>query len=543
MVVTTWWRAGVFIVAALVVLVGVGHPATAQPDPSTPPTAPSTPADSAPSTTYGFDETCNEVHDTLSSIPALGSFLGDASSAVCKVGNVATHPDKALEATTSKLWASTVGQMTEVFLHGLGEAIALSIMWAQIPNDRILDDPGTGGDTLWQRVDSYTRQLQVWLLAFSIVVSAMRIGIARHNMAADHAEEAFRMMARATATTWIAGFAVLAGARLTDAFSLWVINDSTNGNARGAAELLVRTDRFGVYGPGLVFIVTIVGICGAVAMTVLTIIRQALLVVAAAIYPLTAAASGMSGGRQSFHRISAWIIAFLLFKPVAALVYMIAFVTADTINTTVDSQRGMDSAHRALVGIVLLCSVAFILPALVRLVAPALAAVGSGGSGAAATGAAVGVGIAALTGGKSLLGRGAVAGGAGSAGFVSGGAGPPTGHAGLARLGPGTGPGGGGGSGGGGSPKPLPGPRGASAASKPAVTQSAPSSSGSGSGSGSGTGSGERAARSAGASAATGAGRAADRIGSDTAGGGEGTESTGTAPFRGPDLGRHDIPR
>ncbi|WP_435825125.1 hypothetical protein [Nocardia niwae] len=521
MVLTFSRRLLLTVLALAAVMISTAGAGAAQPAP--PPPAP-VPADSGTSTTYGFDQTCNDIHDALSSIPGLGNFGGDLASAVCKAGNAASHPGSAIEATKSKLWDSTFGQVTEILLEGLGDALTLSMVWARLPNDRILADPAAGGETLWQRVDSYTRQLQTWLLAFSILVSALRIGIARQHMAAEHAEEAFRTLARSTATTWIAGFAILAGARLSDAFSLWIIDDATGGNSQGAAELLVRTDRFGVYGPGLVFIVALVGILGAVAMVALTIIRQALLVVAVGIYPLTAAASGMSGGRQSFQRLGAWIIAFLLFKPVAALVYMIAFITADTTNTTLQAQPpdSMDSAHRALVGMVLLCSVAFVLPALVRLVAPALSMIGSGGGGAAAAGAALGAGIVAATGGKALLARGAVSGGAGTAGFVStGGGGPaPGGHAGPAAP---TG-------GGGGSPKPLPGPRGSGGgASKPAVAAANPSGA-------------QRAGRGVRgvSAAATGAGRAVDRIGGDV-GGGE--PSTGVVPYRGPDLGPHDIAR
>ncbi|MEU6191697.1 hypothetical protein [Nocardia sp. NPDC047038] len=530
MVLTARRRLALTVAAVIAVLISTAAAAAAQPVTPSPTPAP-VPAESGTSTTYGFDHTCNEIHDALSSIPGLGAWTGDVASAVCKAGNAASHPGSAIEATKSKLWDSTFGQVTEILLDGLGDALTLSTAWARLPNDRILDDPAAGGETLWQRVDSYTRQVQTWLLAFSILISALRIGIARQHMAAEHAEEAFRTLVRSTATTWIAGFAILAGARMSDAFSMWIINDSTGGNARGAAELLVRTDRFGVYGPGLVFIVALVGILGAVAMVALTIIRQALLVVAVGIYPLTAAASGMSGGRASFQRLGAWIVAFLLFKPVASLVYMIAYLTADTTNTSLDQRPpagSADSAHRALVGMVLLCSVAFVLPALVRLVAPAMSVIGSGGSGAAATGAAVGAGIIAATGGKALLARGAASGGAGSAGFVSntGGGGPSaSGHSGPAR------PTGGSGGGGGGSPKPLPGPGGSRGPAKPSAVQANPSGSG---------GLVRRAVHPS--TVATGAGQAVDRV-SDDVTGGAAPSASGVARYRGPDLGPHDIPR
>ncbi|WP_433206632.1 hypothetical protein ACQP1G_20420 [Nocardia sp. CA-107356] len=528
MVITYLRRITVLLIVTAGLAVTTATAALAQPSVGPTTTSPG-PTESGTSTTYGFDQVCNDIHDMLSQLPAgVGNFLGDGASAVCKAGNAASHPGSAIEATKSKLWDSTFGKVTEILLSGLGDALTMSTSWAWIPNDRILSSPGDQADptqTLWGRIDSYTRQLQTWLLAFSIVISAVRIGIARAHLAAEHADEAFKMLARSTLSTWVAGTAILTSARMTDSLSSWIINDATNGNARGAAELLARTDRFGVYGPGLVFLVAIVGILGALAMTVLTIIRQALLVVAVGIFPLTAAASG--SGKQAYQRLGAWIIAFLLFKPVAALVYMIAFVTADQVNTDVAQNEAgkLDSAQRGLIGIVLLCSVAFVLPALVRLVSPALSAVGSGGSGAVATGAAVGAAAALFTGGKALLARGAASGGAGTAGFVSTGGQGPT-----PPRGGGTGSGGTGGTGGRPQlpPSPSAGPKGAAHPLQPAATSS---------------GSRTAAQRGIGAQATgTRAGKVVDRIGNDVTGGHAQTTGT-TANRMPPDLGSHHISR
>ncbi|MGW8654516.1 hypothetical protein ACWGMO_34445, partial [Nocardia salmonicida] len=143
------------------------------------------------------------------------------------------------------------------------------------------------------------------------------------------------------------------------------------------------------------------------------------------------------------------------------IVYMIAFTTAGHVDETTES-GGLPSgedAQRMLVALVLLCSVAFVLPALMRLVAPAVATVGTGGSGLmVAGGAAVGAMALGAIGTKAVASRPAAA--PGSAGyFGSGGAGPRPG-----------GPGGGTGGGGGGAPRPTPPPRGGAPA--PATTSS-----------------------------------------------------------------------
>ncbi|WP_331758372.1 hypothetical protein OG225_40370 (plasmid) [Nocardia sp. NBC_01377] len=404
---------------ALTLILGSAGMASAQP--TTTPTPAPAPAQED-STTYGFDETCNQIHDALSDIPVIGTWAGNTNALGCKLGNAATHPGSAVDATTAKLWDSTFGKVTETLMDGLAEALSLSMLWIKSPNDVLLEGagPDASESTLWGRVDSYTRQLQTWVLAFSIAISALRIGIARAQAAAEHAEETFKMLARSTMTTWVAGAAILAAARMTDDLSAWIITDATGGDAEGAAKLMFDTGRFGVYGPGFMFLVAIVGMLGALAMFVLTILRQALLVVAVGFYPLTAAASGTSSGKQAYERLGAWIIAFLLFKPVAALVYMIAFVTADaTANDPgTEGVYSLDAAHRSFVALVLLCSAAFVLPALIRLVAPALSVLGSGGSGAGAAAALAGIGVTAAAAGIGMVGARGATTGAGTAGQV-----------------------------------------------------------------------------------------------------------------------------
>lgn len=512
------------LIVGLVVTLGPQASAAAQP--LSPPAPASEEQPPGESTTYGFDATCDEFHDVLSEIPFVGGYAGDVVSAVCKAGNAASHPGRAVDATTSKLWDSALGELTEGLLDGLGDALALSTAWARVPNDPILAGPSGDGQTLWASIDDYTRQLQTWLLAFSIAISALRIGIARHHMATEHAEEAFRMLARSTLTTWVAGAAILAAARMTDTLSAWIIDEATEGNSRDAFELLVHTERFGQYGPGLVLIVAIVGILGALAMTVLTMLRQALLIVAVGVYPLTAAASGTSGGQQAFQKLGAWIIAFLLFKPVAALVYLVAFTTAGEANTEFETadDYSFDTAHRGMVGIVLLCSVAFVLPALIRLVTPAVAAVGTGGSGAIAASAALGAGAALATGGKSLLmSSGAVTGGAGSAGFVTqrGATTTATGHRGAGGTTPradAPGPG----------PRPSSGPHGTGPGrASPAAASGS-------------QGAGRKTMHTA--AAASGAGRSIDRIEHDIAGD-RIPPSEGPPPPGSPALGPHHIPK
>lgn len=455
--------------------------------------------------TYGFDQACNELHDTLDSVAIPGVSLGDAASAVCKAGNAATHPGDAATAVKDKAWDSTFGKVVDSLMKGLGEALILALtFWMKVPNEAVSDS-----GALFTKINDYTYQIQMLLLIASVIITGGRLAEARRGAAVSEAAESFRLFARVVFSSWMLGAVIVAGTRASDKFSEWIIEDATGGNAKNMAELMVKTSKLQAFSPGLVLIIAIVGLLGALAQIVLAIVRQGLLVVAAGVLPLAAAASATGTGKQSYQKLVGWIIAFMLFKPVAAIVYMIAFTTAGHVDETTTS-AGLpegEQAQRMLVALVLLCSVAFVLPALMRLVAPAVATVGTGGSGLmVAGGTAVGAMALGAIGTKAVASRPAAA--PGSAGyFGSGGAGPRPG---------GAGPGGGAPRG----PAPTPPPRGGGAAAATPSSGSVPS----------GAARNVMAARAAAGSAAR-----ADQSAGDLAG--------DRWANRSPDLGRSTIPR
>lgn len=394
---------------------------------------------------YGFDPACNQLHDSLDGLGVPGLSLGDAASAACKAGNVATHPGDAATAVRDKAWDSTFGKVVDSLMNGLGEALILALtFWMKLPNERVSDS-----GTLFTKINDYTYQVQILLLMVSVILSGAKLAEARRGAAVSEAAESFRMYARVVFSSWMLGAVIVAATQASDKFSEWVINDATNGQAKDLAELMVKTSKLQAFSPGLVLIIAIVGLLGALAQIVLAIVRQGLLIVAAGVLPLAAAASGTNTGRQSYPKLISWIIAFMLYKPVAAIVYMIAFVTAGNTDdlTSTAGLPDADQAQRMLVAIVLLCSAAFVLPALMRLATPAVAIVGSGGSGlTATTGTLVGVAAVGAVGSRAVAVKATAA--PGAAGYVGPGRGgrPPGG----------AGPRGGGGGGGGGPRPPAP---------------------------------------------------------------------------------------
>lgn len=224
----------------------------------------------------------------------------------------------------------------------------------------------------------------------------------------------------------------------------------------------------------------------------LMVLRLGLLVIMTGTLPLSASFANTEMGRTWFKRHVAWLLAFILYKPAAAVVYATAFQLVGT-NAFSGDTTGLVAiiAGLALMGLALI-----MLPALMIMVSP-MANLGGSGGGAGA-GAAL---LAALPTGAAAVGRlaGSGFGGRGSQG--------PSGSSG--GQGPSGGGGGQGPSGGSGGQ----GPSGSSATGPSGSAGAAPAAASTAAGASSGTAAGGAAAGSAGAGGAAAAGAAGGPVG------------------------------
>jgi hypothetical protein len=169
--------------------------------------------------------------------------------------------------------------------------------------------------------------------------------------------------------------------------------------------------------PKLVFIqFAILLFFASLVQIMLMLVRSGMLVILAGTFPLAASMTNTEMGRAWFKKYCGWIIAFVAYKPAAALIYAAAFKMM---------QEGLLGGAKDLIGLVtgmmMMLMTIFALPALLRLVVPMTAAV-AGGSMAMGLGGDGGL----LPTGARLLGR---SGGGGSGGGFGG---PPGGGSGGA---------------------------------------------------------------------------------------------------------------
>ncbi|MBE0011682.1 hypothetical protein DXT87_18195 [Arthrobacter sp. AET 35A] len=308
--------------------------------------------------------------------------------------------------------------------------ITLSTFWVDMPTSNLTTVGGEASPTV------AFLQSGLWYWTATLAVLGVIIGGTRMvwEQRGSHIRELLRSLLTLTLVSGMGlgtiAFLIVA----SDGFSSWIIDRATAGNgfASGLQAMLITGQ-----GDTAIFMVIILGLIGiltSVVQIVLMVVRSGMLVLLAGILPTTAAFTNTEMGKQWFQKTIAWTLAFILYKPAAAIVYAVAFQLIEG-----GEMAGFTGTLNSITGLALMVVALFALPALLRFVTPMVGAVASGGGGG---GMAAGAGAAAMaampSGARSL----------GSAGRGSGSASPTPASSSS---------GGGSGSGGGGSKSSPPG--------------------------------------------------------------------------------------
>jgi type IV secretion system protein TrbL len=280
--------------------------------------------------------------------------------------------------------------MAKAVLEGMSQMVStLSTFWVSMPTVNLASADGTTPSPVVSAVNS---ELMPWTLALAVL--AVILGGIRMIWEQRGAplKDLLRSLLTLTLVSGL-GLGVISILVLAaDTFSAAIIDRSTEG--RGFAEslhLLVLTGQTNV----AVFILIVLGLIGLIAslvQIVLMVVRSGMLVILAGILPTTAAFTNTEMGRQWFQKAVGWTIAFILYKPAAAIVYSVAFLL-------MENNTGQDALVGSITGFTLMVVALLALPALMRFVTPMVGAVASG------SGAAAGAAVGALATGAVSLGR------------------------------------------------------------------------------------------------------------------------------------------
>ncbi len=321
---------------------------------------------------------------------------------VCRVG----------QAAAGSAFAAVVDAMNDA----AGRALrTLMTFWTSTDVPDLASPTGVAA-WLEQRLSYVTSAVAV----ASVLAAAAKLALTRRS---EPGAELGRSLTRTALTAVVAVPLVNGLAQASDAWSSWILDAA---DVRGLGSVALND-----LGPGLTLIGSLLIVISSLFQMAIMVVRGAVVAILVGLLPLSAAGSNTATGRQWFSKLTAWLLAFLLVKPAAALIYA----------TGMQLESSTDSAQTELSGVFVLLLAVFALPALLRLLVPATAAIGnaSGGTmtlsaggalatGAIALGSAGAIGAAANTrhGGGTTSGPTGAGAAGGAAGSAPGGA-PPSG--------------------------------------------------------------------------------------------------------------------
>lgn len=317
-------------------------------------------------------------------------------NATCQAGDFIN--DRANDAI--KQWAQAVADAAGNVVKTLGT------FWVNVGTPDLTAAPG--GTTASAPVLFLQDSLYFWTAALAVL--SVLVGAAK--MVIERRGAPLRDLARSLATlVVVSGAGVAAVGLLTtaaDQFAVWILENSTNGtsfNANIAAMLSLSATN--PMGSVMIILLGLIAILASVLQIVLMIARGGLLVVLTGIFPTAAAFTNTEAGKGWFQKCTAWLIAFILYKPAAAIVYATAFKLTGTRVFGVGGEgKDFSSALLSTVtGLALMIIALVAMPALMRFVTPMVGAA-TGGGGAMAAGTVAALASGAINMGMAGRGRG-----------------------------------------------------------------------------------------------------------------------------------------
>lgn len=311
--------------------------------------------------------------------------------AECKLGDITCVAGDVV----ADIANDAIGNLAQSILEGLSRMVTtLSTFWVSMPTTNLTTEDGMTASPVVGFLNSELSYWTLTLAVLSVILGGTRLIWEQRGAPL---KDLLRSLLTLTLVAGLGLGVISILVMAADAFSAAIIERSTDG--RGFAEAF--TAMAVIHQSDAVFILIILGLIGlltSLVQIVLMVVRGGMLVILAGILPTTAAFTNTEMGRQWFQKAVGWTIAFILYKPAAAIVYASAF-------KLMDSSTEKDALLGSITGLALMVVAVLALPALMRFVTPMVGAVASGsGGGAAAAAGAMATGAVSL--GRSGSGRG-----------------------------------------------------------------------------------------------------------------------------------------
>ncbi|MCY1676828.1 hypothetical protein OVA06_19345 [Pseudarthrobacter sp. SL88] len=309
----------------------------------------------------------------------------------CEIWDLACQAKEGAGEVVAGITDDAINNLAKAIMEGMSQMVTtLSTFWVSMPTANLTTSDGSKASPV---VSALNSELMPWTLALAVL--AVIIGGIRliWEQRGAPLKDLLRSLLTLTLVSGLGLGVISILVIAADAFSEAIIKRSTDG--KGFAEslkLLVVANQTGV-GVFILIVLGLIGLIASLVQVVLMVVRSGMLVILAGILPTTAAFTNTEMGRQWFQKAVGWTIAFILYKPAAAIVYSVAFLL-------MGKSGNKDALISSITGFTLMVVALFALPALMRFVTPMVGAVASGG------GAGAGAAVGALATGAVSLGRG-----------------------------------------------------------------------------------------------------------------------------------------
>ncbi|MFQ6486027.1 hypothetical protein [Brachybacterium epidermidis] len=349
----------------------------------------------------------------------------------CRWHQLGCRASKGISDTVQTAVSDGLANLVDGLIQGVVDTMTFVLtFWLRTPSSSLSSRSAVGGAII--TVQDYLMPLTVFFGVLGLLLAAGRLA---WTARAEPLKEMLRMMA---AVVFVQALAITSTQMLLrggDEFAVWLIEAVVNEPMQNSFVQLIPimvakgSGGFAVapgskeMAMGALLIVLIVILLAAIAQFLFLILRDVLLAVILVFLPTMAAASLTKGGDEAFQKAIGWIVALLLYKPVAAAIYALGVLMVKGISYGDSADAANVDWAGLLMGGLTLTLAVLAMPALVKFVAPAA---GRGVSNAFSGGAALAAGAGVVAGGAAVVGLAATGGasaGAAGAGAAAGGGG------------------------------------------------------------------------------------------------------------------------
>ncbi len=272
---------------------------------------------------------------------------------VCKIGEKVTE---AVRRGFEGLMSIVYGFVTDIITEAVKVVVkTVGTLWLRVPNPSVANGnrPAPVIDFIQGRI--------MWLALATVTVSVI---VAGTRMAWSMRGDGVRPLGKSLLTFLVVtgagvGFVGLLNTIAND-FSDWVIRGSGGGDSFDS-KIDAAFDSFPE--PAKLVFVLFFGLMAIVTSVIqigLMFVRNGMVILLLGVLPLAAAATNTEMGKAWFRKLVGWLVAFLAYKPLAALIYGAALTMMGSTSSWVDAATGIAMMVMAVIA----------LPALLRFVSP-----------------------------------------------------------------------------------------------------------------------------------------------------------------------------